>query len=139
MNGRNESGLRRNLLRNLQPEVRILAVQVMASETKAGLLAFFWRHPSVGLTVGDVAFRIGRGLEEVEAALAELAALGLVERRSVCELTFFRLTQNRRRLAELDELVAWQQSWRQRAQRLAQAAGPSLLWHDEGWVEQWAA
>ncbi len=115
------------LARELQPEVRRMAGQVTGSETKVGLLAFFWRYPRTALMVPDLAGQIGRAPEEVEQALADLALLGLVEQQCACDLTFYRLTQNRRRLAQLDELVAWQESWLERARRLAQAVGPSLL------------
>jgi hypothetical protein len=125
-----ERHLRDVLTHSLRPEVKTLAIRVTESETKAALLAFFRCHLGMALTAADLAYHVARGLAEVEEALTDLVMLGLVERGSASHLTFYRLTQDEQRLAQLDELVAWQEKWLERARRLAQAVGPSLLRRD---------
>jgi hypothetical protein len=121
-----------DLAQELRPEMRQMAGQVTTSETKVAVLGFLWRYPTTALTAPDLAYQTGQESVEVEQALADLASLGLVEHRGACDLTFYRLTPNRRRLAQLEELIAWQESWLEQARRLAQLVGPSLRRSTEG-------
>jgi len=116
-----------DLTHGLRPQVKLLATHVTGSDTKAALLAFFRRYSGIALRAPDLAYHIGREPAAVEQALAELVTLGLVERQYACDLSFYRLTEDEQRLAQLDELVAWQESWLEQARRLTQAVGPSLL------------
>lgn len=115
------------LARGLRPQVRLLVAHVTDSDTKAALLAFFRRYSGIALTAPDLAYHVGREPTEVEQALANLVTTGLVERQCVCDMSFYRLTEDEQRLAQLDELVTWQESWLEQARCLAQAVGPSLL------------
>ena len=93
-----------------------LARHIGGSPVKAALIAYFRAAPQTALTSDDVAAHLGQPRAAVRAALTDLAALGLVERREVAGLVFFRLTRDPGLQQELRELAAWQARW------LAQAA-----------------
>lgn len=118
------------LARGLRPETKTLAAHLTGSETKAALVAFFRRYALMAPTAADLAYYVGREQGEVEEALADLVTLGLVEAQRACDLTFYRLVRDDQQLAMLDELVAWQEGWLERAQHLAHTVGPSLAGRD---------
>ena len=112
--------------RSLPPAVKALAFHVARSETQAALLAFLQWHPTLSLTASDLAGVVESELDDVEMALRQMEALDLVERQSVCDMTFYCLTQDEERRQQLREIAAWQESWYQQAQRLMQVVGRSL-------------
>lgn len=114
------------LVRDLPPELKTLAREVTCSETRSTLLAILEEYPTLSLTAHDLAGRVGDELDDVESALKELTTLGLIEMRSVCDLTFYCLTQDAGRQKQLRELAAWQDSWSEQAGHLAQSVGRSL-------------
>ena len=117
----------------LRPEVKTLATYAAASETKAALLAFFHRYKCMTIAATALAFYLDGEQTEVERALVDLVALGLVESQSACDLTFYRLAKDKRQVALLDELVAWQDHWFQRGRQLAQTVGYSpMLRREQG-------
>ena len=71
--------------------------------------------------------QVGGELDDVELALRELATLELVEKQRVCDLTFYRLTQDEERQGELRALLAWQDSWLEQARQLTQSVGRRLV------------
>lgn len=111
--------------RSLSPAVKSLAFHVARSETQAALLTFLQRQPTLSLTASDLAGTVERDLDDVELALRQLETLDLVERQQVCDLTFYRLTEDEARRQQLREVAAWQDSWYQQAQCLMQVVGRS--------------
>ena len=111
----------------LPPKVKALALHVTRSETQSVLLAFLQRHPTLSLTPSDLAGQVGGELDDVELALRELATLELVEKQRICDLTFYRLTQDEERQGELRALLAWQDSWLEQARQLTQSVGRGLV------------
>lgn len=114
------------LTQGLRPEIKALAQQVVSAPTKADLLTFLRSHTGTAMTSVDLAHHVGKDRTEAEQALADLAALGLVEIRCVCDMTFYKLTSDREQLARLDELEEWQADWLTHAGKLAQVAGAKL-------------
>lgn len=112
--------------RSLPPAVKALAFHVARSETQAALLAFLQRHPTLSLTASDLAGVVESELDDVELALRQMEALDLVERQGVCDMTFYRLTQDEERRQQLREIAAWQEGWYRQAQHLMQVVGRSL-------------
>ena len=110
----------------LRPEVRDVAVQLVRSPALAPVLAYFRAHPGTSLTAADLAGCIQSSPGDVEPALSDLVFLGFVQERQLCDLTFYRLTTDRLRRAQLDELAAWQERWMRQSQLLAEVVGPNL-------------
>ena len=114
------------LIRNLRPELKTLARDVTCSETRATLLTVLQAYPTLSLTATDLAGTVGGELEDVELALEDLTTLGLIEKQTVYDLTFYRLTQDEIRRKQLREVAAWQDSWSEQANQLAQLVGRRL-------------
>ena len=114
------------LAHTLRPEVRTLALQILASDAMSALLALLRQRPGSSMTAYDMALTIRKDPDEVEGALAGLQAIGLVETQCACDLTFYRLTGSAELLGYLDELEAWRADWLSHADRLAEAAGARL-------------
>jgi hypothetical protein len=77
------------------------------------------------MTAADWASQVGCGEAEVAATIEKLEELGLVNRRAVLDLIFYRLTDDKERLRRLDQFIAWRSEWLNRAFRVEQLVGPA--------------
>lgn len=112
-----------DLLRGLEPKVAALAANLLSSPVKRTLLAFFRQWGHSGVELGDVAHWVGAGDEEVEQPLGDLIDLGLVQRQTVGDFTFYRLTRDEEATELLDEVFAWQEKWHAQRERLERMIG----------------
>ena len=100
------------LVGNLRPELKTLARDVTCSETRATLLTVLQAYPTLSLTATDLAGTVGGELEDVELALEDLTTLGLIEKQTVYDLTFYRLTQDEIRMRSFIEILRRRQASR---------------------------
>jgi hypothetical protein len=84
------------------------------------------RYPRRALTAGDIAALIARPPADVSAVLTNWVGAGLIEDVLAGDLHFYRLTYDRSRLRDLDEVFAWQDFWLGQARGIAQAVGVPL-------------
>lgn len=75
------------------------------------------------MTTANWADQVGYNEEKVAAALEKLEQLALVEQVCVCDMTFYRLTEDEAQLARLDQFIDWRRDWLRRAQRVEQLIG----------------
>ncbi len=134
-----EEGLRRlrqhgppaeDMLRDLPPDVAALTANLLSAPAARDLLTYLWNHRKVAMTAGDLAGQVQHTDGEVVASLENLERLALVHRQCVCDMTFYRLTDDEAWLERLDQFIAWRVDWLARAHRLEQLVGPLKLNRD---------
>lgn len=121
----------RSISSALRPDVKQLAFELTRSQSRAAVMSYFLSHPTTLLLTHDLAALVGHERDEIQRQLDELERLGLVQQQRACELAFYGLTQDKRVRSGLAEVSNWQQSRQEQARRLAQAAGPSLLYDQD--------
>ena len=121
---------------SLPPDTWATALEVTDSETMMSLLVALRRQSRPSQQAADLATSVGRERNEVEQALGRLAEIGLVEKRHVCGMDFYRVARDGWRLRQIVMLLASQEAWLKRSGELATGAGdalprPRLLHSDE--------
>lgn len=112
-----------DLLSALPAEIAALAALLLNAPVERDLLVHLWARRRMTMTAANWASLIGYREEKVASALERLEDLALVERLTVCDLTFYRLTEDEAQLARLDQFIDWRREWLQRAQRVEQLIG----------------
>jgi hypothetical protein len=116
-----------DLLRDLPPDVAALTANLLNAPVERDLLTYLSSHRMVAMTATDLAGNVGHGEGDVTSALQNLEQLTLVYRQCVCDITFFRLTDDRTWLARLDQFIDWRVGWLARARRVEQLVGPGVF------------
>jgi hypothetical protein len=116
-----------DLLRDLPPDVAALTANLLNAPAARDLLIYLWKHPQMAMTAADLAGQVGHTDDEVASALENLERLALVHRQCVCDMTFYRLTDDQARLGRLDQFIAWRVDWLAHARRVEQLVGPLKL------------
>jgi hypothetical protein len=113
-----------DLLRDLPPDVAALTANLLNAPAARDLLTYLWNHRKMAMTAEDLAGQVGHAEGEVVSALENLERLALVYRQCVCDMTFYRLTDDQAWLGRLDQFIAWRVDWLARARRVEQLVGP---------------
>ena len=114
------------LLRGLPLDVAALAARLLDKPVERDLLLHLWQFRRTSMTVTAWASQIEHKEETVATAMKNLEQLALVQRQDVCEMTFYRLTDDEIYLARLEQLINWRTDWLARAHRVEQLVGPTI-------------
>lgn len=112
-----------DLLSALPPDIAALAAILLNAPVEQALLVHLWARRRMTMTTANWADQVGYNEEKVAAALEKLEQLALVEQVCVCDMTFYRLTEDEAQLARLDQFIDWRRDWLRRAQRVEQLIG----------------
>lgn len=116
-----------DLLRDLPPDVAALTANLLNAPVARDLLTYLWNHHKVAMTSADLAGQVRHTESEVISALENLEQLALVHCQCVCDMVFYRLTDDEAWLARLEQFVTWRTDWLARARRVEQLVGPLKL------------
>lgn len=114
------------LLRGLPLDVAALAVRLLNAPVERDLLFHLWQFRRASMTVTAWAGQIEHKEEAVATAMQNLEQSALVQRQDVCDMTFYRLTDDEMYLARLEQLINWRTDWLARAHRVQQLVGPTI-------------
>ena len=114
------------LLRDLPLDVAALAAKLLNAPVERDLLLHLWQFRRTSMTVTAWAGQIEHKEEAVATAMKNLEQLALVQRQDVCDMTFYRLTDDEMYLARLEQLINWRTDWLARAHRVEQLVGPTI-------------
>lgn len=111
---------RKMLFADLSENAKQLFVELSQFPNCLLILHFLHSNAATLLTADDIAYFVGKPIEEIESDLSTLTQLGLVETTSVTGVTFYRFTTNpmQRKLAQ--ELCNWQDRWAARIHTMTQ-------------------
>ena len=113
-----ESKLRDMILDNLDDKERELFVQVHRFNRGCAIMGYLDAHPNELLTMDDLSFHLQESTWVLEPGVRGLAALGLLRRMDVQDMTFFGLTEETATRRKVHELFNWQRGWHTRLARV---------------------
>jgi DNA-binding HxlR family transcriptional regulator len=108
----------RLLTANLDENVRALFLQVCSLDGACALLRLLNSTANSVLTADDIAYHLKQAQAVVERNLRKLVELGWVRRLDLPDCTWFGLTTDPQRRKVVRELVAWQDRWFARLERM---------------------
>lgn len=111
-----------HVLMSLPADTWASALEVTSSETMMSLLVALRGRAELSLQSAELAASAGGERNEVEQALSRLVEIGLVDKRHVCGMDFYRVARDGWRLRQIVMLVASQEAWLKRPG--GPAAGP---------------
>jgi hypothetical protein len=115
------------LATGLRPEVKSLAREIAASQTKLAIATLLRCHDQRAFSAQEIALQVGRLPAAVNPALADWVAEQLIVRDMEAGSPIYRLTADPQRRQDLEDAVTWQDFWLAQAWSIARAAGGCLL------------
>jgi hypothetical protein len=115
------------LATGLRPEVKRLAREITASQTKLAVATLLRCHDQRAFSAPEIALQIGRLPAAVNPALADWVGMELIVREMEGNSPVYRLTTDPQRRRDLADAVTWQDFWLAQAWSIARAAGACLL------------
>jgi len=114
------------LLRDLPVDAAVLAARLLNAPVERDLLILLWRFRRTAMTIEAWAQKINYDNKLVVAAMHNLEHLTLVDRQTIGDMTFYRLTNDEVKQERLEHFITWRTGWLTRANRVEELVGAKI-------------
>ena len=112
---------REEFLDDLCPRVRPIIAAIMECECGCEALDVLYSRPRTWTETADLAYHLRQPVEQVVPTLERFLSVGVLSRRDLFGMVFYRLTEDQEMRQALDQYWTWREVWRRHWQETQNA------------------